>query len=493
MKKEPTISIITASYNHAAFIGEAIESVQQQDYDSWELLIADDSSTDQTLEVLASYTDDVRIKVFPFKINREYHMRNFAARHACGDYIAFLNSDDIFLPGKLRKQVEHLKKNPQVAAVFTHVKGIDESSKRLPGCHLEKVFTVKNRPRHEWLRHFFVSGNCLCISSVLIRRNSFEEIGTFNPLLIQIADMDLWVKTCFKWDIHVIAEQLTGMRLLNEGKNLSASGSASVSRLLLEYQQVYDNYFSAKGLKQILEIFPELRTFLPEDMPEWRYYLLCRIATFLPSKPQRLIGFVKLHELLKKEESKKLLQQRNPRLLRTLFLSEGTAGLWHDYPGVMWKVYLPEQSGSYCHERSYSCWTTAVNKGVVCFSFPNPGTSGRLCLSMEADPIPAICRQFRLYNQETGDIVFDSGEFRRHGIGASKNKRIKLTRFNRVSNRWSTYPHFYFPEIDFAALRSKWIDIEIEYAPARSCFFLILIRKILGNRCSRVMSCMFPQ
>lgn len=493
MKKEPAISIITASYNHAAFIGEAIESVQQQDYDSWELLIADDASTDQTLEVLTSYTDDVRIKVFPFKINREYHMRNFAAKHARGDYIAFLNSDDIFLPGKLSKQVEHLEKNPQVAAVFTHVKGIDESSKRLPSCRLEKVFTVKNRPRHEWLRHFFDSGNCLCISSVLIRRNSFEEIGAFNPLLIQIADMDLWIKTCFKWDIHVIPEQLTGMRIMNEGKNLSASGYASASRLLLECQHVYDHYFSANGLEQILEIFPELTALLPEDMPEWRYYLLCRIATFLPSQPKRIMGFIKLHELLKKEESKKLLQQRNPRLLRTLFLSEGTAGLRRDYPGVTWKVCLPEQNGSYCRERSYSYWTTAVNKGVVCFSFPNPGIAGRLCLSVEADPIPAICRQVRLYNQETGDFVFDSGQFRRHGISAPKNKKIKLTRFGLVSNRWSIYPHFYFPEIDFAALYTKWIDIEIEYTPSRSYFFLSLIRKILGKRCSRVMSCMFPQ
>ncbi|MHC4738735.1 MAG: glycosyltransferase [Planctomycetota bacterium] len=492
MKKEPTISIITASYNHAAFIGEAIESVQKQDYDSWELLIADDSSTDQTLEVLASYKDDIRIKVFPFKINREYHMRNFAAMHARGDYIAFLNSDDIFLSGKLRKQVEYLEKKPQVAAVFTHVRGIDESSKSLPGCHLEKVFTVKNRSRHEWLRHFFVSGNCLCISSALIRRNSFEEIGTFNPLLIQIADMDLWIKTCFKWNIHVIAEQLTGMRLLNEGKNLSAPGPASLSRLLLEYQQVYKHYFSANGLKQILEIFPELRTFLPQDIPEWRYYLLCRIATFLPGKPQRLIGFVKLHELLNKEKSKILLQQRNPRLLRSLFLSEGTAGIWYDYPGVMWRVYFPEQSGSYCHERSCSCWTTAIKKGVVCFSFPNPRTSGRLCLSVEASPFTPICHQFRLYNQETGDIVFDSGQFLSNGIGVSKNKKIKSTRFDRVSNRWSANPHFYFPVIDFAAISTKWVDIEIEYNPSRAYFFLSLIRKMLGKMCSRVMSCIFP-
>ncbi len=191
------------------------------------------------------------------------------------------------------------------------------------------------------------------------------------------------------------------------------------------------------------------------------------------------MGFTKLNELLANEETKDMLLRRNPRLLRTFFMSQGTAGLWRDCPAGAWKVYLPEKGGSYSRKRSYSYWTTTPDKGVVCFSFPNHGAAGRLCLSIEARHFPARCRRFRLYNQETGDIVFDSGQLRRHGIGASKNAAIETTRIDPLSNRRSTSPHFYFPEIDFTAVSSKWIDIEIEYTPARSWSSLRRIRKIL--------------
>lgn len=471
MNKKPIISIIMASYNHSAFIGEAIESVKQQDFDSWELLIADDCSTDETLEVLALYKNDPRIKIFPFEFNRQYHMRNFAARHARGEYIAFLNSDDIFLPGKLSKQICYLEKNPEVAAVFTHVKGIDETGKSLPYDRIEKVYDVKDRPRHEWLRHFFVDRNCFCISSVLVRGDCFREVGMFNPLLIQVADVDLWIKLCFKWDIHVIEEKLTGMRRLSLGRNLSASGSITRSRAFLEYQYAYGHYFSENGIEQMLRIFPELNTLLPEDITQWRRYLLCRIAAFLPSKPVRLIGFSKMHELLNNEETKNTLEQKNPRLLRTFFLSEGTAGLWHDDPGVLWKLSFPNQEGVYSNQRPYSYWTIGLNKGVVCFSFPNPQASTVFSLSIEADPVPVKCLRFRLYAQETWEMFFDS----------ETNGKINPTRHN-----W--YRNYYFPKIDFTAINSKWVDIEIECVPDRSYPFLRLMRRTLGKKCARLMS-----
>ena len=490
MKKEPTISIIMASYNHAAFISEAIESVIQQDYNSWELLIADDCSTDNTLEVLNSYKDDSRIKVFSFKINRQYHMRNFAAKHANGEYIALLNSDDIFLPGKLRKQVEYLEKNPQTAAVFTHVKGIDEKSERISNSNLENVFAVNNLTRHEWLRHFFLFGNCLCISSVLIRSKCFNEIRAFNPLLVQIGDMDLWIKICLKWDIHVIDEKLTAMRILNDSKNLSAPSPVSNSRLLLEYQQVLEHYFSDSGFEQVLDIFPELKMSLPEDIPQWRYYLLCRSLAFVPFKSMRIFAFKKLHELLANEESKNILMQKNPRLMRTFFLSEGNADLWHDNPGVIWKINLPDQNGSYSNEKTYTYWTNVANSGVACFSFPNPGTNCFIGLSIEADPMPIECRQFRLYDQETGDIIFDSGKLTGNDEDIQKSEYVKVT---PLANRRGDCPDYCFPEIDFAALLSKNIDIEIEYTPARFYNLYSYVKNKLGTKYSRLLSRLLPR
>lgn len=494
MKTKPTISIISASYNHANFIGEMIESVKLQNYDSWELLIADDCSTDHTLEVLKPYLDDERIKLFSFKINREHHMRNFALKHARGDYIAFLNSDDIFLPGKLRKQVEYLENNPLTAAVFTHVKMIDENSVRISGSDLEEIFKVTNRSRHQWLRHFFTIGNCFCISSVLIRRNSFEQVGAFNPLLIQISDMDLWVRICLKWDVHVINEQLTSMRILDKDKNLSTMTATSISRTMFEYQHMYSHYFTETAILQTLEIFPELIGMLPEETPAWRYYLICRIATSLTNKAARFNGFSKLHALLSNEDTKIKLLQKNPRLLRSLFIAEGTASIWYDHYGVLWKI-CPTQNKSSCDsDMLYSYWTGVANKAVVCFSFPNPSTSDPISLKIEAGSIRVICHQIRLYNQETGNIIWDSGHLQQEDIHEPKNEGNVLAKSDQCN-----CPYFNFPEIHFTEISAKWIDIEIEVEtyiqaeciPPQPRLFLRLIKKILGKRYLKVKAFLF--
>jgi glycosyltransferase involved in cell wall biosynthesis len=435
---EPTVSVITASYNHAAYIGAAIESVRRQDYAAWEILVADDASTDGTLDVMASYGDDPRIRVFPFAVNREHHMRNHAAERAAGKYLAFLNSDDMFLPGKLRKQVEALEANPRIAAVFTHVAPIDDRGNEIPGHDLERTFAAGNQASHQWLRRFFLSGNCLCISSAMIRRDRFAEMGGFNPLLIQIADLDLWIRLCLAWDIHVIPEPLTAMRVFPGRGNLSAAGPATNSRLMMEYHHACDHYFSADGLAMMPAIFPELAMRLPEDTPAWRCYLLARMATTLPNRALRLLGFRRLHELLKEDEARKSLSRRNRRLLRALFVSEGMAALDKDHPGMLWKVRFAASQDSQQPE-VYTCWTAAVDRGVVCFSIPNPSIPCRLSVSVDARSVSPRCRRLRVYDQPSGDLIFDTQELSRRG-----EQDIHL------------------PQIDFAAYPSKEIDIEAE-------------------------------
>ncbi len=460
--RQPTVSIITASYNHAAYVGAALESVQRQGYDAWELLVADDASTDQTLEVLASYAQDARIRVFPFRVNREYHMRNFAAGQARGDYLAFLNSDDVFLPGKLQRQVELLQANPQVAAVFTHVQCVDEKGRQRAGHDLERVFAVDNRTRLQWLRRFFLAGNCLCISSAMVRRECFQDVGGFNPLLIQIADLDLWIRLCLKWDLHVIPEPLTAMRWLSGRRNLSAAGSATSSRAMVEYPQAYDHYFSAEGLDLMPAIFPELAVLSPEDPPSRRCYLLSRRATTLPSKAARLLGFRKLHELLRERAVRESLLRRNPRLLRALFLSEGVAALDKDSPGLLWTLRLPAAESSE-PAGVFTFWTAAVDGGTVCFSIPNPGLSCRLPVTLEARSLTVKCRRLRLYDQQTGTVIFDGSGgrgFQRKAVTSGRTGAGTLS--GPGTRRWKKAWNFCLPELDFAAFMSNEIDIEAE-------------------------------
>ena len=105
------VSIIMPSWNTAKFIGETIQSVKNQTYTNWELLIVDDCSTDNTDEIVASFKDD-RIRYFHNEKNSGAALtRNKALREAKGEWIAFLDSDDLWAPTKLEHQINFMKKN----------------------------------------------------------------------------------------------------------------------------------------------------------------------------------------------------------------------------------------------------------------------------------------------------------------------------------------------------------------------------------------------
>ena len=118
------VSIIMPSCNTANFIAESIQSVINQTYKNWELLIVDDCSTDNTDEVVASFKDK-RIRYFKNKKNSGAALtRNKAMRKAQGEWIAFLDSDDLWMPEKLERQIDFMKKNGYTFSNFTNILGL---------------------------------------------------------------------------------------------------------------------------------------------------------------------------------------------------------------------------------------------------------------------------------------------------------------------------------------------------------------------------------
>lgn len=124
------VSIIMPSWNTGRFIAESIQSVINQTYQKWELLIVDDCSTDNTDAVVTSFTDE-RIRYFHNDHNSGAALtRNYALREAKGEWIAFLDSDDLWLPEKLEKQLNFMNRNGYVFSYHEYVK-IDEESRPL--------------------------------------------------------------------------------------------------------------------------------------------------------------------------------------------------------------------------------------------------------------------------------------------------------------------------------------------------------------------------
>ena len=127
------VSIITPTYNCGKFIGETIESVQQQTYTDWEMIIVDDCSTDDTKNVVAKYQEqDERIKYHCLTENIGAAVaRTKAMELATGQYMAFLDSDDLWMPDKLEKQLEFMQKN-NYAFTSTSYQHMTEDGKMMP-------------------------------------------------------------------------------------------------------------------------------------------------------------------------------------------------------------------------------------------------------------------------------------------------------------------------------------------------------------------------
>lgn len=125
------VSVIMPSYNTASYIADSIKSVLAQTYNNWELIIVDDCSTDNTDEIVAEFLVDKRIRYFKNTQNSGAALtRNRALREANGEWIAFLDSDDIWLPEKLEKQIEFMKRNNYVFSYHDFEK-IDEAGRSL--------------------------------------------------------------------------------------------------------------------------------------------------------------------------------------------------------------------------------------------------------------------------------------------------------------------------------------------------------------------------
>lgn len=242
----PKVTVKIPSYNHGKFIGKAIQSILDQTFQDFEILIVDDCSPDNSVEVIKSFNDP-RIKLIVNEKNMgACYGHNLMIDMAQGEYIALLNSDDIWLPNKLEKQVKFLDENHNYGAVFGLIKAIDETGKDLEDkSHLiNSVFKQKNKSRYEWLNYFWHHGNCLCHPSILIRKEVYSTVGYYNPVLATLPDFEMWVRVCMRYDIFIIQEPLLKFRVLDGEKNESGVNPRTIISAQFEFKQILNHYLN---------------------------------------------------------------------------------------------------------------------------------------------------------------------------------------------------------------------------------------------------------
>ena len=253
---KPLVSVILPSYNHVEYAREAVQSVLDQTFLDLELIVVDDGSIDGTADVIASMRDP-RLTLIRLSENRASHARNLALDRAKGKYVAFQNSDDVWVPEKLAAQLEVMESANRYIACFTGAEIINESGLPARGTWADGIFTTLNRSPGDWLKHFFDVGNCLPLPSALVRRSDLIESGAFRASLVQLGDFDLWIRLGARGSFFILPEQLTKIRII-EGTNLSRPSLRGQRRSQIELATVLERYTESPILEQLNNIFPDL-------------------------------------------------------------------------------------------------------------------------------------------------------------------------------------------------------------------------------------------
>jgi putative methyltransferase (TIGR04325 family) len=246
MARAPRISVILPCYNHAPFVAQAIESVLSQSFSDFELIITDDGSTDGTADEVRSFSDS-RISFEALPANRGYSsVLNMSLARARGELVALHCSDDVFLPDKLERQIAVLDANPGLAAVFGKAIFVGKDGQPCPlrNHPYEGVFADDLSDRFSWLQFFFLRGNALCHPTALLRRAVYDEVGGYDPLLVQLQDYDFWIRMSSRHEIRVLDEPLIAFRVLGEGFNTSWPGAKVVRRTAWETRRVLRRYLA---------------------------------------------------------------------------------------------------------------------------------------------------------------------------------------------------------------------------------------------------------
>jgi glycosyltransferase involved in cell wall biosynthesis len=229
----PLVSIVTPSYNQAAFLEETLRSVLEQDYEPVEYLVVDDGSTDSSPEIVARYAD--RLAWWTRQENAgQVAALNRGFERATGEFMGYLNSDDTLLPGAVSRMVAELERDPELLLVYGDALYTDEKSRQtgyLPSREFEVVEMVRTAENH------------VVQPSTLWRREAWERYG---PL-----DEDGWYFFDFEFFVRFppervrrIPEPLSTYRIHSEAK----STGAAASRLARDHARLAETFFASDRL-----------------------------------------------------------------------------------------------------------------------------------------------------------------------------------------------------------------------------------------------------
>jgi glycosyltransferase involved in cell wall biosynthesis len=190
----PEVSVIIPTYNRGWCVAEAVDSVLDQDFRDFELIVVDDGSTDETPQLLEGYGQAIRVL---HQDNRGVSAaRNAGIVASRAGLIAFLDSDDLWLPGKLRCQVEFFASHPEAFICQTEELWVKNGRRVNPG--------KRHRKRDGMIFELSLDLCLVSPSAVMVRRELFDRVGRFDESMPACEDYDLWLRVSCRFPVHLI-------------------------------------------------------------------------------------------------------------------------------------------------------------------------------------------------------------------------------------------------------------------------------------------------
>lgn len=281
----PLVSIVIATYNMADFLPLAIQSALAQTYRNIEVLIVDDGSTDRTAEAVAPFLADSRVRYRTQRNGGQAVAKNSGIRESIGDYIAFLDADDLWTPDKLEAQIPLFAASQAVGVVYSAFAYIDEKGNLVPNVPYKLHSGRVTRP--------LLMSNFVGFGTSVVKRECFERLGLFKENLRMGIDYDLWLRFSTQYEFDYVNRTLFYYRewpgqMSRNWRSRYLNGIEIMKNFLREFPDAVDKRTadeawahtysgfgycargSASGRREALEHYFRALSYRPDYFPAWK-------------------------------------------------------------------------------------------------------------------------------------------------------------------------------------------------------------------------------
>lgn len=277
------VSIILPVFNRAHLVTEAVKSVLIQTFQGFELIIIDDGSTDNTVEIINTF-DDPRIILLRQENCGRSVARNNGLAIARGRYIAFLDSDDVYLKGKLELQVAYMEKHPDISMIYTSAHCIDQKGKLLD----EQPY-VAQAEGNIYEQVAFFQPLTITLPTVMLRREVLGEVGGFDVAMERFEDTDLWRRIAKRYRVGAIDVPTCLLRThennalaAQDPEKIQAAVDYYVTKIFREDADV-DTAFLHNGACRLYEYYAKALLSIP-GWHSYGFYMLKKAVSYRPAR-----------------------------------------------------------------------------------------------------------------------------------------------------------------------------------------------------------------